>query len=83
MSPLPFSSHGPDHDVDVRLRDHSATTNQSTSPVLQTTSSTSTFELLGTENLVAKNHTITDRAQLIQQIKAGESSNWNLNRNVG
>ena len=81
MSPLHFSSHGPDRDV--QLRDDSTTTDQSTSSALQTTSPPSTFELLGTENLAAKNHTITDRAQLIQQIKAGESSNWNLNRNVG
>ena len=80
MSPLPFSSHGPDHDI--RPRDDSITTDQSTPSALQT-SSTSTFELLETENLVAKNYTITDRAQLIQQIKAGEPSNWNLSRNVG
>ncbi|KAF8439220.1 hypothetical protein BGX38DRAFT_877578 [Terfezia claveryi] len=81
MSPLPFSSrsHGPARDV--QLRDDPITTDQSTSSALQTTSPTSTFELLGIENLVAKSHTITDRAQLIQQIKAGESSNWNLNRN--
>lgn len=76
MSPLPFSIHGPDRDVE--FPDDSISRTEISSSFIHQHSYPGTNDILREPK-----SKINDRAQLIQKIKAGEVQNWNPIRSVG